>query len=345
MRASMRALMPILAAALALAAAPAAQAQDAVGSYVYVPCAAVGDASDVEVIGASCGEAEALATAIVAAPIAGERDVLLAAGWTPLRARSSDDRGSHDLVAIRGAATLRIHRAGAAPDIDGWEAGRELVLARKRLVKGRPIPLPAVLCTSSWLVRLANGRLGGLTAAHCGGLRRDGAVERRYAGLRRSPQPLIILGRVKRILTRSRPLDALLLPVPSGAGHSREPVVNRGATRPPWRVAGVGQPTAGRQVCFTGRTSGVDQCGRIQDASKSRAELLVSVFAGTLVRCTTMRAQPGDSGGPVYTAPRADGTVYAIGITALAVGDTAAMCFTPIAPVLRGLGARLVVAG
>jgi hypothetical protein len=342
MRASMRALIPILGAALALAAAPAAQAQDTVSSYVYVPCAAVGDASVVEVIGASCGEAEALAAAIAAAPVAGERAVLLAGGWTPLRARSSDDRGSHDLVALRGAAALRIHRAGAAPDLDGWEAGRELILARKRLVGGKPVPKGAVLCTSSWLVRLPNGRLGGLTAAHCGGLRRDGTVQRHYAGLRRPPQPGIILGRVKRILTRSRPLDALLLPVPSGAARSRQPVVNRGVTRPPWRVAGVGQPTAGRDVCFTGRTSGVDQCGAIQGAGVRRAELLVSVFAGVVVRCTTMRAQPGDSGGPVYTAPRADGTVYAIGITTLIVGDSAAMCFTPIAPVLRGLGARLV---
>ncbi len=337
----MRALMPIL-AVLVLAAAPAAQAQDAVSSYAYVPCAAVGEASVVEVVGASCGDAEAVAGAVVLAPIASERAVLLAAGWTALRAQSTDDRNVHDLVATRGAAALRIRRPGAAPDLDGWEAGRELILARRRLVGGRPVPRGAVLCTSSWLVRLANGRFGGLTAAHCGGLRRDGTVQRHFAALRRPPQSGIILGRVRRILTRSRPLDALLLPVPSGVTRSRQPVVNRGITRPPWRVAGVGRPTAGREVCYTGRTSGVDQCGRIQGRSVRRAELLLSVFAGVVVRCTTIPAREGDSGGPVYTRPRADGTVYAIGITTLVVGDSAAMCFTPIAPVLSGLNARLV---
>jgi len=342
MLAPMRTLMPILAAVLALAAAPAAHAQDAVSSYNYIPCATVGEASVVEVIGASCAEAEAVAAQIVAASVAAERSVLLAAGWTPLRAQSTDDRSAHDLVATRAAAALRIRRAGAAPDLDGWEAGRELILARKRLVGGRPAPKGAVLCTSSWLVRLANGRLGGLTAAHCGGLRRDGTVQRHYAGLRRPPQPGIILGRVRRILTRTRPLDAMLLPVPSGANRSRQPVVNRGVSRPPWRVAGVGAPSFGREICYTGRTSGIDQCGRIQGRSVRGAERLVSAFAGVIVRCTTIAAREGDSGGPVYTRPSADGTVYAIGITTLVVGDSAAMCFTPIAPVLRGLNARLI---
>jgi hypothetical protein len=44
----------------------------------------------------------------------------------------------------------------------------------------------------------------------------------------------------------------------------------------------------------------------------------------------------------VYTAPRADGTVRAVGIVTLVVGETERMCFTPLAPVLDGLGAQLV---
>ena len=336
----MRALTSILAAAFMLAAAPA-QAQTT--SYDYQPCATAGDASVVEVAGATCAEAEAAAARVVAGPAPAERGALVAAGWTPLRAQTTSDEDDHDLIATRaGGGALRIRRPGEAPDLDGWEANRELILARKRLVGGRPVPSGAVVCSTSWLVRLASGRFGGLTAAHCGGLRKDGTVHRRYAALRRPPQPGIALGRVKRILTRSRPLDALLLPVPSGVSRSRQPVIDRGVSRPPWRVAGVGRPTSGRAVCFSGRTSGIDQCGRIQDRSVRGAERLVSAFAGVLVRCTTIRAQQGDSGGPVYTAPRADGTVYAIGITSLVVGDSAAMCFTPIAPVLSGLNARLV---
>jgi len=62
------------------------------------------------------------------------------------------------------------------------------------------------------------------------------------------------------------------------------------------------------------------------------------------VRCTTIGAREGDSGGPVYTAARDDGTVYAVGITTLVVGPRARMCFTPLEPVLDALNATLVTA-
>ncbi|MDX6719128.1 MAG: hypothetical protein QOJ63_1382 [Solirubrobacteraceae bacterium] len=338
----MRALVPIVVAVLLAVFAASARAQSSVDSYVYTPCAGAGAATVVEVIGAPCSDAEAVAAQVVAAPIDGAAGVLLAAGWTPLRAQSTDDASAHDVLATRRTAALRIRRTGPAPDLDGWEAGRELILARKQLVGGKPVPSGAVLCTSSWLVRLGGGSLGGLTAGHCGGLRKDRTVQRRNVGLRRPPQPGIILGRVKRILTRTRPLDALLVPVPALANRTALAVVDRGVTRPPWTVAGLAQPTAGRAVCFTGRTSGVDQCGSIDSRRARAAERIVSVFAGVLVRCTTIRGREGDSGGPVYTAPRADGTVRAIGIVTLVVGETERMCFTPLAPVLDGLGARLV---
>ncbi|MEJ7797379.1 MAG: hypothetical protein WKF42_02685 [Solirubrobacteraceae bacterium] len=336
----------IVAAVLAamLLAPLQAQAQTAITTYAYTPCAAVGEASVVEVVGAPCAEAEAVAALVAAVPIAGERSVLLAAGWTPLRAQTTDDRAAHDLLATRGGGALRIRRSGVGPDLDGWQAGRELIFARGRLVGGRPVPKGAVLCSASWLVRLSNGRLGGLSAAHCGGLRKDRTVHRRNAVLRRLPQDGIVLGRVRRILTRTRPLDALLVPVPAGTNRSRIPVVDRGITRPPWIVAGVAKPTSGRAVCFTGRTSGVDQCGSIQGRQVRRAERLLSAFSGVVVRCTTIRAREGDSGGPVYTAPRADGTVRAVGITTLIVGHSARMCFTPLQPVLDGFDASLVSA-
>ena len=64
--------------------------------------------------------------------------------------------------------------------------------------------------------------------------------------------------------------------------------------------------------------------------------------AGLEVRCTTITARSGDSGGPVYTKPRANGTTFAIGIVTLVVGPRQRMCFTPIAPVLKEMKARLV---
>jgi hypothetical protein len=164
---------------------------------------------------------------------------------------------------------------------------------------------------------------------------------RRNTGLRRPPQPGIVLGTVRRILTRTAPLDALVLPVPRGADRTAVPVVDRGVARPPHPVAGTAALTPGRRVCFTGRTSGPDRCGRLRGAGARPAERLLSLQAGLVVRCTTVRAAPGDSGGPVYTAPRADGSVRAVGIVTLVVGRSQRMCFTPLAPVLDRLDARL----
>jgi hypothetical protein len=337
----MRSLVPIVVAALALFAVPA-QAQSVAAGYVYTPCAAVGEATIVEVVGAACPAAQAVAAQVVAQPPDNEESALIAAGWTLVRAVSTDDGREHDLVATRGRSALRIRRPVPAPDLDGWEAGRQLIFAREPLVGGKPPPDGAVSCTASWLVRLRNGSLGGLSAAHCGGLRKDHTVSRHNVALRRPPQPGLILGRVRRILTRSRPLDALVVPVPNGGGRTHVAVVDRGVELPPWPVAGLGRATSGRRVCFSGQTSGIDQCGAIVSRRARAGEALISGVAGVLVRCTTMRARPGDSGGPVYTAPAADGRVYAVGIVTLILVDNGQMCFTPLAPVLDGLGARLV---
>jgi len=120
------------------------------------------------------------------------------------------------------------------------------------------------------------------------------------------------------------------------------PVIDRGVSRPPWRVVGFAQPTSGRAVCFTGLTTGIDRCGSIVGRRARRAERLLSLLAGLVVRCTNVRAAPGDSGGPVYTAPGSGGAVRAVGITTLILTDSGQMCFTPLGPVLEGLNAELV---
>jgi hypothetical protein len=315
-------------------------------SYAYERCEAVGEASVVEVAGASCDVAQAVAARVVERSPAQAAATLRATGWSPVRARTKPDATAYDLVAVRRGAALRLRRPGLAPDLDGWEAGRELVFARPRLIAGGRVPEGAVACTSAWLVRLPGGRLGGVSAAHCGGLRKDRTVQRRYVAQRRPPQAGIVLGRVSRILTRSRPLDALVVPVPAPAStRTAVPVIDRGMSRPPWRVAGVGRPTAGRAVCFSGRTSGIDRCGRMDGAGARPAERVLSLFAGRVVRCTTIRAAPGDSGAPVVTWPGSNGTVYAVGIVTLIILSNRHMCFTPLSPVLDALGARLVTAG
>jgi hypothetical protein len=133
-----------------------------------------------------------------------------------------------------------------------------------------------------------------------------------------------------------------VLPVPAGPTRTAGPVIDRGISLPPWGVAGVARPLSGRRICFSGRTSGVDRCGRILGARARPAELAFSLQLGAIVRCTTIRAGKGDSGSPIYTAPRADGSVRAVGIAAAVDRFSSRMCFTPLLPVLHALGARLV---
>jgi len=331
----------VLAATLLTVAPAGAQAQ----TGAYTRCDPVGAASIVEVSVATCEEARAVAAALVATAAGDGAAILRAAGWSPLRAQLATGGSEHDLVATRGRAALRVRRPGPAPDLDGWSAGRELLFARGRLVPGARAPRGAAVCTSAFLIRLPTGRLGGLSAAHCAGTRRDGTVQRRNAALRRPPQPGIVLGRVLRNVRRTQPLDALVVPVPTGPGRAAFPFVDRGIARPPWSVAGVARPSSGRQICFSGRTSGVDRCGEIVDAGARPFERLLSALSGTVVRCTTIRASEGDSGSAVYTAPRADGSVRAVGIAVIVTGSRERMCFTPLLPVLDALGAQLVTAG
>lgn len=322
-------LVVLVAVAALLAGAASAHAQNE-----YEHCEKTGDAMIIDVSRATCEEARSLATALTTAPPDAVEATLVAAGWTPLRAIATGFQRSYDLVATRGLAAVWIRRPGDAPDLDGWMAGRELIFSRGRLVPGARAPRGSAVCTSAFLVRLGRS-MGGLSAAHCGGLnRRSNTTRRRNAALRRPPQPGIVLGRVQRNLERKTRLDALVLPAPSGAGRRPAAVVDRGIMRPPLFVAGTARPLSGRRVCFTGRTSGPDRCGRI---------------AGRLERtglvCTGIIAREGDSGGPVYTQPGTDGRVRAVGLTSVVLRLLGTMCFTPIRPVLDALHARLVTYG
>ena len=318
--------------ALALLAATApARAQ----GNEYEHCVKTGDAIIIDASRATCDEARALATGLTGVPAGNVEAVLLGAGWTALRAQATGFQQSYDLVATRGTASVFIRRPGDAPDLDGWGAGREIVFARGTLVPGQPAPRGAAVCTSAFLISL-NRRLGGLSAGHCGGLnRRSNTTRRRNTALRRPPQPGIVLGRVQRNLERTTRLDALVLPVPTGAGRRPAAIIDRGIMSPPLFVAGTARPLSGRRVCFTGRTSGPDNCGRIAGR----------LGRGTRLICTGIIAREGDSGGPVYTPPGSDGRVRAVGLTAVVLRLFGTMCFTPIRPVLDALDARLVTYG
>ena len=299
----------------------------------YTPCEKSGDAVIVEVSGTTCDQARAVATALAGVAPSGVETVLRAQGWTPLRASATGFEQSYELFAVRGRAALWIRRRAEVPALDGWMAGRELLFSRGELVAGAPAPKGTAVCTSSFLIRL-NGRLGGLSAGHCAGLTRKRTTLRRNAALRETRPVDVVLGGVRRNLWRARRLDALVLPVPSGPGRTAAPAVDRGILAAPLFVSGSARPRIGRRVCFSGRTSGIDQCGE-----------LIRSYPGTGgLPCTTITAGKGDSGSPVYTAPRTDGTVRAVGIATLVFGPFRSMCFTPIEPVLDALDATLVTA-
>ena len=320
----------LLTVAVALTAAAPASAQ----AGKYTPCEKTGDARIVDVSGATCDEARAVATALTGVPPEGVEAALRTAGWTPLRASATGYDDSYDLFAVRGRAALFIRRRGPAPDLDGWGAARELVFSRDQLVRGTRPPLGAAVCTSGFLIRLGDS-LGGLSAGHCAGLTKKRKTLRRNSALRDTRDLSLVLGGVQRNLRRKRGgIDALVLPAPSGPGRTSSPVVDRGILGPPQFVVRSARARLNRQVCFSGRTTGIDQCGRI-----------IRSFPGTGgLPCTTISAAPGDSGSPVYTAPTTDGTVRAVGIAVLVFGPLQSMCFEPIGPLLRALDARLVTA-
>lgn len=320
----------LLAAATVLVAAGTAAAQ--VGTYTT--CETTATATIVQVSGATCDVARAAATAVAAAAPATIEPALVAAGWTPVHATPATDGPGYDVVATRGLIAMRLRLPGAAPDLDGWTADRELLFSRRTLVGGAKPPNDSTICTSAYIVRLGS-HLGGLTAAHCSGLTKKHVTARRNTALRRPPQPGIVLGTVRRNLaSRPKPIDVMALPVPSGAGRPYADIINRAIDQPPWFVHGTAKPTIGRGVCFSGQTSGPDQCGRIVHRFP---------IAGTKgLSCTDITAREGDSGSPVYTLPDASGTVHAVGIANIVVGLFQSMCFVPIGPVLDAMNATLV---
>ena len=326
----------LLGLTLLLATAATASAQgDLQRPGGYESCQKIGGAIIVEVGRASCDDARAVAIALTDVPPSGVEAALTAVGWSLLRATDTGYDDSYELFATRGLAGLWLRLPGFAPDFDGWSANRQLVFARQTLVPGAPAPNGAVACTSAFLVRVS-GHLGGLSAGHCAGLSKGRRTLRRNVALRRPPQAGIVLGTVRRNLTRPRTkaLDAVVLPVPSGAGRRSAALVDRDILGPPLFVRGVASPRMGLEVCFSGTTSSVDQCGEI-----------VQRFPGVGRRtCTSITAREGDSGSPVYTAPAADGTVRAVGIASVVFGPFASMCFVPIGPVLKALHATLVTA-
>ncbi len=309
----------------------------------YTACKPPPGTSFVGAARVSCSQIAATAAAAAAAPPEGVVAALIHRGWRPYRAVAVD--GSRfNIVALRGRAVLRIRRFGVAPDLDGFAAGREVAFLKSPLTEGGRLPQEAVICTSGFVVQLTGGSLGGLSSEHCASDSLDGVLQRPHLRLRRLATTGLPFGPATRSLGREASFDALMIPLYRSASRTVTAIVDRGISRPPWFVRGVAKATPGRRACLSGSTSGVDVCGRLRGASARTIERFFAQRAGTVVRCTTIISADGDSGGPVYTAPRRDGTVHALGLTTVSVGEDNQMCLTPISPTLERLGARLLIA-
>jgi hypothetical protein len=294
--------------------------------------------------GAGCSFVWELLRQVLPRHGADEANALVAAGFTPVHVQQlgSERAGftHYGVVAVGFGVTVRYQRTGGAPDdVYAVNAGERLYFSK---AFGGSL-IDTNKCTAAFTVRFADGRLGQLSAGHCGWeqrrFRHDKTfpfVSRDHGGL-----PFRYLSQVQRNLDMKGRLDALEYDVAPAPGFRITRLVARGLA-PPVMLTGVaklGRLDPGDTVCFSGITSG-EHCGGVRRGTGGKAlNGLGRVFEGNRVVCTKAKARHGDSGSPVYTRPSGAGTARAVGIVSLAAAGS--MCFTPLQPVLDALGAQL----
>ncbi|MDQ0408063.1 MULTISPECIES: S1 family peptidase [unclassified Streptomyces] len=104
------------------------------------------------------------------------------------------------------------------------------------------------------------------------------------------------------------------------------------------RITGVGEPAVGQRVFRSGSTSG------LRDGQVTALEATVNYPEGTVTGLieTDVCAEPGDSGGPMFSEG------VALGVTSGGNGDCAkggTTFFQPLPEAMESLGVRLIVAG
>jgi hypothetical protein len=172
-------------------------------------------------------------------------------------------------------------------------------------------------CMAAFAVLDPQVGAAGLSAGHCGAPAPQSTgleVERAYLPNARSRLGAVLRG------AQESGFDGLEYSIDGRWGVAQQ--IERGEL-PPLTVLGVVDDISigrGTRVCFAGRTSGADTCGRVKGFRQH-------------LRCIGPKARPGDSGGPVYYDPGGGLTTRAVGIVA-----TAGMCFTPLSRVPARFG-------
>jgi hypothetical protein len=276
-------------------------------------------------------------------PAADELVALEQAGWRMVRLDHLriDGVDLHQLWAAKGKRRVIYVRRGRDAIVDQfgeqrpYRPGQNLGFYRSPGVAGQ-----SWTCTGGYVLRQrVGGQLVGLTAGHCsnypfydGGAWQTEDAERQDIFLGQ-PRHQVLGAVISNTEPSESGPDALVFAldrVPLAAQQ-----IEQGSLTP-LRVTGwvpTRRQRNGMRVCFTGRTSGLEECGRIYDR----------LFEGTRrLVCAHVKTDSGDSGGPVYTRPR-DGAARAVGIVKASRrffgrGD---LCYTPIETVLEVFGATL----
>jgi hypothetical protein len=269
----------------------------------------------------------AAAQTAVAAALAGDDEptALGVQGFRPIathKERRIAGRAAYSVVAAHGTARIRYWRLGRRLTLDHsvYRAGQWVdIYGDKQFGK----------CTGAWVLQPPGAAPVGLTAGHCiqSTFTEDLPVLRGFAGHDAS--------RLGTILEPLQEPDATTFSIATEWGVAQQ--VERGAA-PPLTVTGwvrTRDQDVGDRVCFAGRTSGADRCGRIVHRYR---------FVQKYLRCTDIRADHGDSGGPVYTpgfrlSTRAVGIVVKVGVRFS--GGRGKMCYAPIEGILDATGDRL----
>jgi hypothetical protein len=271
--------------------------------------------------GYTCADARGLLAKVLRA-----RDEALAladAGLeiTRVRHRRLHGKRVYGVGAEAGGSVIGYVRVGSELRVDHrlYRAGQQLVVA------GVVAPgAPASNCTAAFVLALPQRPPVGLTAGHCAHHASLGEPHTVFRSID-AGGPHVLGHEVGR---EPNGIDAMVFSVRREVRLLQQ--IERGDL-PPLAVAGTvpdGEQTPGKAVCFAGRSSGADQCGRIAPNSHADPGLI----------CTDIRGREGDSGGPVYEDTGSLVT-RALGITTEQVGRHHVMCYTPIGAILQGFGA------
>jgi hypothetical protein len=272
--------------------------------------------------GTACPQVQQVLAAVLQS--GDESTALGTGGYRLLQAHREQPLAGHAAYSVeagRGAARLRYWRFGARIDID-----------HSIFRPGQWIDMPLTgkvgyeACTASWVLEPRGGQpLMAVTAGHCAPV--FDQVYREVQG-----GPTTLLGSVS---GRAPDVDAEVFTLEAPSGWAQQ--VERGGNPPKTAVGWL--PTRdqhkGDRVCFAGRTTGADQCGKIVKR--------YSLVSKTQL-CTDIEGHQGDSGGPVYT--ETDGaTTRAVGIVAVVVrrgltGRHRKMCYVPIESILDAFQAN-----